>query len=64
MRPVSLIFSFRHPGKYAFTALAGAVESQADLSSVALHFPRRFEDLAATTRARPHLHAAAGDSLP
>lgn len=62
MRPVSLIFSFRHPGKYAFTALAGAVESQADLCSVALHFPRRFEDLA--TRARPPLHAAAGDSLP
>ncbi|MEW5739176.1 MAG: TIGR04013 family B12-binding domain/radical SAM domain-containing protein [Myxococcota bacterium] len=50
MRPVSLIFSFRAPGKYAFTALAGAVESQADLSSITLHFPRRFEDLERTTR--------------
>lgn len=51
MAPVSLVFSFRAPGKYALTALAGAVESQADLSGVALHFPRRFEDLEATTRA-------------
>lgn len=51
MAPVSLIFSFRAPGKYALTALAGAVESQADLSDVVMRFPRRFDDLEATTRA-------------
>lgn len=50
MTPVSLIFSFRFPGQYALTVLAGAVESQADLRDVTLHFPRRFEDLRAVTR--------------
>jgi len=47
---VHLVFSFRHPGQYAITALAGAIEAQADLADVTLHFPRRFEELATTTR--------------
>lgn len=43
MSEVSVIFSFRYPGKYALTALTGAMEGAA-LSGVRLHHPR---DLAA-----------------
>ena len=47
---VALVLSYQYPGKYAFTVLAGAVESDAGLADVALHFPRDRETLLATLR--------------
>ncbi|MDY7227440.1 TIGR04013 family B12-binding domain/radical SAM domain-containing protein [Hyalangium rubrum] len=47
---VSLVLSYQYPGKYAFTVLAGAIESDATLSGVSLHFPRDRESLLATVR--------------
>ncbi len=51
MAKVSLVFSYRYPGRYASTVLAGAVEASEALADVALCFPRRPEDLVAETRA-------------
>ncbi|HYI02629.1 radical SAM protein [Hyalangium sp.] len=47
---VALVLSYQYPGKYAFTVLAGAVESDAALADVPLHFPRDRETLLATLR--------------
>lgn len=44
--------SYQYPGKYAFTVLAGAVESDPALADVTLHFPRSRETLLDTVRAR------------
>lgn len=52
---VSLAFAYSYPGKYALTALAGAVES----SGALLFFPRDTPALIATVRAR----AEAGDRV-
>lgn len=46
---VSLVCSFRYPGRYAFTVLAGAVE-QAGLDGVHLQVPRDAEALAIAVR--------------
>jgi B12-binding domain/radical SAM domain protein len=58
-RPVSLVFSYQFPGKYAFTVLAGAVEAAPGLEGVSLHFPRDKESLLEAVRAR----ADAGDRV-
>lgn len=47
---VALVLSYQYPGKYAFTVLAGAVESDPDLADVPIHFPRDRESLLATLR--------------
>ena len=47
---VALVLSYQYPGKYAFTVLAGAVESDAALADVPIHFPRDRESLLATLR--------------
>ncbi len=44
-KKLSLVLSYQYPGKYAFTVLAGAVESDPRLADVALHFPRNRETL-------------------
>jgi B12-binding domain/radical SAM domain protein len=51
-RGLSLVCAFTYPGKYALTALAGAVESAVDLSDVQLFFPRDTQSLIATVRER------------
>ncbi|AKF83694.1 radical SAM protein [Myxococcus fulvus 124B02] len=51
-RPVSLVLSYQYPGKYAFTVLAGAVESDPALADVKLFFPRERETLLATLKER------------
>lgn len=51
VRMVSLILSCRYPGKFAMYVLAGAIEAQAELSDVRLHFPRDLASLEADTRA-------------
>jgi len=43
MSGLSVVFSFRYPGKYALTVLTGALES----ADVTLHHPRDFETLRA-----------------
>lgn len=58
-RRVSLVLSYQYPGKYAFTVLAGAVESDSSLTGVSLHFPRDRETLLDTLRQR----ADAGDTV-
>ncbi|QSQ22965.1 TIGR04013 family B12-binding domain/radical SAM domain-containing protein [Pyxidicoccus parkwayensis] len=58
-RRVALVLSYQYPGKYAFTVLAGAVESDPALSGVSLHFPRDRETLLSTLRER----ADAGDTV-
>ncbi|MFZ5440411.1 MAG: TIGR04013 family B12-binding domain/radical SAM domain-containing protein [Myxococcota bacterium] len=50
MSGVSVIFSFRYPGKYALTALTGALEG-ARLSEVTLHHPRELATLRQTVAA-------------
>jgi B12-binding domain/radical SAM domain protein len=47
---VALVLSYQYPGKYAFTVLAGAIESDPGLADVPLHFPRDRETLLATLR--------------
>lgn len=47
---VALVLSYQYPGKYAFTVLAGAVESDAALADVSIHFPRDRETLLSTLR--------------
>lgn len=47
---VALVLSYQYPGKYAFTVLAGAVESEPSLADVPIHFPRDRETLLATVR--------------
>jgi B12-binding domain/radical SAM domain protein len=47
----SLVFSYRFPGKYALTALAGALEAHDELRDVPLHVPRSTDELIATVRA-------------
>ncbi|MBZ4408825.1 TIGR04013 family B12-binding domain/radical SAM domain-containing protein [Myxococcus sp. XM-1-1-1] len=51
-RSVSLVLSYQYPGKYAFTVLAGAVESDPALADVKLFFPRDRETLLATLKER------------
>lgn len=58
-RRVSLVLSYQYPGKYAFTVLAGAVESDPALADVTLHFPRSRETLLDTIRER----VDAGDTV-
>ncbi|MCE9673210.1 TIGR04013 family B12-binding domain/radical SAM domain-containing protein [Myxococcus stipitatus] len=58
-RPVSLVLSYQYPGKYAFTVLAGAVESDPALADVKLWFPRDRDTLLATVRER----VDAGDTV-
>ncbi|MCP3105191.1 TIGR04013 family B12-binding domain/radical SAM domain-containing protein [Myxococcus sp. K15C18031901] len=58
-RPVSLVLSYQYPGKYAFTVLAGAVESDPALADVKLWFPRDKDTLLATVRER----VDAGDTV-
>ncbi len=47
---IALVLSYQYPGKYAFTALAGAVEADEVGQEVALRFPREREALLATVR--------------
>lgn len=42
---VSLVFSYRYPGKYAFNGLAGALEREEQLGLVSVHFPSSRETL-------------------
>lgn len=51
--------SYQYPGKYAFTVLAGAVESASSLAGVKLYFPRSREWLLDTLRER----ADAGETV-
>jgi B12-binding domain/radical SAM domain protein len=48
---VSLVFSFRFPGRYALTALAGALEAHDEFSSVPLLVPRNTGALIDAVRA-------------
>ncbi|XXF81306.1 TIGR04013 family B12-binding domain/radical SAM domain-containing protein [Myxococcaceae bacterium GXIMD 01537] len=59
VRKVSLVLSYQYPGKYAFTVLAGAVEQDASLTGVTMHFPRDRQTLLDTLRER----ADAGDTV-
>lgn len=47
---VSLVFSYRFPGKYALTALAGAVEAHPEFASIPLLLPRNTAELIETIR--------------
>lgn len=49
MRGVSVVFSFRAPGRYALTVLAGAIEA-ARLDDVTLLLPRSTDEVIATIR--------------
>lgn len=48
---VSLVFSYRFPGKYALTALAGAVEAYPEFATTPLLLPRNTTELIETIRA-------------
>ncbi|MBL8933551.1 MAG: TIGR04013 family B12-binding domain/radical SAM domain-containing protein [Archangium sp.] len=47
---VSLVFSYRFPGKYALTALAGALEAHPEFASIPLLLPRNTAELIETIR--------------
>ncbi len=51
MEPITLVFAYRYPGKYALNVLAGAVESRPELAEVELRFPRDYPALEADARA-------------
>lgn len=55
MPDVALVLSYRFPGKYALTALAGALEADPSFASILVDVPRRTDDLIET--ARVHLDA-------
>lgn len=46
---VSLVLSYRYPGKYAFNVLAGALQEDELAGRVEVHFPSNFETLKAAT---------------
>jgi B12-binding domain/radical SAM domain protein len=48
---VSFVCSFRYPGKYALTALLGALEAHPEFDDLPVLLPRRTDDLIASVRA-------------
>ncbi len=52
MADVALVFSYRFPGKYALTALAGALETDRTLSELPLFVPRDTSALIDTVKAQ------------
>lgn len=52
---LSLVFSYRFPGKYALTALAGALEGRFSSEELPVWLPRRTDELIATIREEQRL---------
>lgn len=50
MTPTTLVCSFRHPGQFAFTVLAGAMEATPSVADVPVELPRSPEALAAAVQ--------------